>query len=392
MGTRARQTATALSGREAGAQAGKQHVPALDGIRGIAIGVVLLFHLASWAGEALPLPLLTRWTSNGRHGVDLFFVLSGYLITGILWDTRATAGYFKNFYVRRTLRIFPVYYLVVLGVTVAAPLLLPHDEKILAVARQQGWLWSYAVNLAVSLNRSWTFYGMNHFWSLAVEEQFYLLWPLLVWRTEGKSLVRTCQGLIVLAVLARAAFAFGSGNLLAAYSLMPCRMDSLLLGGLLALEGRGVAGEGRPLGDLLPAAALLLAPILVASEALPQLHRFVAPEWEATLQPTGWAIVGAGLIAASERVQPVAQLLQARWLRFLGRYSYGLYVYHHLLRQLFERVVPLPAAAATLGSETLAALAFLAAGTSLSIGVSLLSFHQFEARFLNLKRRFEYAS
>src|SRR5579859_6541715 len=119
----------------------RTHVAALDGVRGLAILLVVVFHLIKWAGDSVPIGALARWTALDRTGVDLFFVLSGYLITGILYDTRESNAYFKNFYVRRALRIFPLYYLVVFAVVIIGPIVAPENTKLHEIAAQQGWLW-----------------------------------------------------------------------------------------------------------------------------------------------------------------------------------------------------------------------------------------------------------
>src|SRR5262249_46548866 len=129
-------------------------------------------------------------------GVDLFFVLSGFLITRILLATRASPDYFRDFYMRRALRIFPLTY----GVLVAVMLIAPHLVRAAAPAAgpSPAWLWLYGVNLYPLLTGDWyeapNVLGLNfgHFWSLGVEEQFYLLWPLIVWRLDGRRLARLC--------------------------------------------------------------------------------------------------------------------------------------------------------------------------------------------------------
>ena len=172
-----------------------RQIPALDGLRGIAIAAVMVFHFTLYGpysnalmrglpaiGPALHLAMA------GWGGVDLFFVLSGYLITAILLRTKAAPGYFRRFYARRVLRIFPLYYLF-LAVGIALSSRLPPAWS--AEGSWQLWLWTYLTNFKIG-SAGWSSVprAYEHFWSLAVEEQFYLLWPLLVFKLDERRLAR----------------------------------------------------------------------------------------------------------------------------------------------------------------------------------------------------------
>ncbi|MBS0244284.1 MAG: acyltransferase, partial [Proteobacteria bacterium] len=159
------------------------HIPALDGIRGLAVIMVLLFHFIC---AATPLnnieALVIRFFNYGAYGVELFFVLSGFLITGILYDARSKPNYFKNFYIRRTLRIFPLYYGVLFLTFVVAPLIPWLSGPTLSyMAEHQAWAWLYATNVFIAIKGYWAYAYLEHFWSLSVEEHFYLFWPFLVY-------------------------------------------------------------------------------------------------------------------------------------------------------------------------------------------------------------------
>src|SRR5262245_16358318 len=151
--------------------ASRSHYPGLDGLRGIAILLVILYHNFGF------IPFL----NYGWLGVDLFFVLSGFLITEILLKTRTTTNYFKNFYTRRVLRIFPLYYLCLILVIVIFPLIKNFPYDLSFYRENQVWFWFYLQNWML-IFKQWNDSAilLNHFWSLAVEEQFYIVWPLLV--------------------------------------------------------------------------------------------------------------------------------------------------------------------------------------------------------------------
>jgi peptidoglycan/LPS O-acetylase OafA/YrhL len=373
------------------AKADRGHVPALDGIRGVAILVVVLYHLTLWGHVIAPIESLWLWTSMGHVGVDLFFVLSGYLITGILYDSRGSSTYLGTFFARRTLRIFPLYFAAVFLFAVLAPHAAPHNPKLHEIAANQIWLWTYTSNIAVAVKNTWVFSGVNHFWSLAVEEQFYLVWPFIVLKLERRTLVRLCFAMAGLAMVFRwLLIAVIPGHDLGTYSLTICRMDALLLGAALALEIRGTPGRA-PTGPWATWSRRLAIPAIAA--AIFVSFRGVPAEVGTSgttpitdvFTPTLWSIGFAGLVSASLIGRtPVARTMRNSVLRFFGRYSYGLYVFHYPMHPIFEKLVPIR----SFHSVWLGTAVFVAVGLALSTAVALASFHLFENRFLALKSRF----
>src|SRR5467141_1688790 len=181
------------------------HVPALDGLRGLAIIMVLFVHfVGACQPESAFERILIKGSNYGVWGVDLFFVLSGYLITGILYDSKGSAHYYRNFYVRRILRIFPLYYGVLFLLFFVFPLFPSvYPTGLEESARHQAWVWPFGVNLFIALRGWWALPYISHFWSLAIEEHFYLLWPLVVFSFRRETLERICLGVIVAALALR---------------------------------------------------------------------------------------------------------------------------------------------------------------------------------------------
>jgi peptidoglycan/LPS O-acetylase OafA/YrhL len=246
-------------------------IPELDGIRGVAIGMVLMTHLfgvvtrpGSLFAYAL-VPLRLNWT-----GVDLFFVLSGFLIGGILLDARESSNYFRVFYTRRFFRIVPIYVVLLLAVGLAMCMssagIIGKYEEIL-VGRLPWWYFAvFLQNIGMSLHDAWGTFLLAPTWSLAVEEQFYLTLPLVIRFLDRRALLRCILFAIVAAPLLRVFFFHRDpAHLFVWYTLMPCRADALLLGvlGPLPCATRGgVAG-------CLTTADIYLSPWLSSSRVTP---------------------------------------------------------------------------------------------------------------------------
>ena len=372
----------------------KAYYPALDGFRCFAFLAVLVEHYA-----------LTPW---GWAGLDFFFVLSGFLITGILWDTRNAPNRFSTFYVRRTLRIFPLYYGVMIALLCCGPVLhwrlstlwivwplyvgnyvwlVPHfraSQSLTQVAffQPHGVLRGHPVVL-----------NLGHFWSLCVEEQFYLFWPAVVFFCRRRTLIWVCAGSVPVCLLLRI---LGSLTLPSWYlgqdvlaRTTPLRLDGLLLGGLAALLLGGSMREPllRWSRFALSAAICIVGVWMIA---VPEGHiwksPYTYPSWYATWGHTFTALIGVLVIlVAIQKGTWVYRLLNISAFRWLGRLTYGAYVFHDIPHRLCAHVAHkiyppwegyIAAALALVCSMTLA----------------WLSFRFFEAPFLNLKRRWSAAA
>jgi peptidoglycan/LPS O-acetylase OafA/YrhL len=361
------------------------HIPALDAVRGVAILMVTAYRFfPSYDDQSLAGRVLTRACEFGFRGVDLFFVLSGFLITGILWDAKGQSHYFRNFYARRALRIFPLYY----GALFLTLILLPAIGLATSSAFAQGreysaWLWLYGTNIPIAWNGDWCFGAFDHFWSLAVEEHFYLVWPLLIFLCSRKTAINVCLGAIVLSIAARAAWLAGGGNEIATETFTLFRVDALALGGLLALVARGPDGLKR----LRPWAMFCFLAFFVAMLPPVVLQRRLP-----MLRDTMYALL-FGCVIVLAVTSPAAAWQTRLWkmpiLRFFGKYSYGMYVVQNFLKYAFTPELAVASLATSVGSIFWGRCSYLVLMSLATVLAALASWHLLEKHFLRMKSRFE---
>ncbi len=365
----------------------QRHNPALDGVRGLAIALVLVFHLF-YSNPVHPTPLSVFGAAVARAGwigVDLFFALSGFLVTGILFDSLDDQHYFKNFYGRRALRIMPLYYGCIALLSVLFYSATSKYPLLLLIAYLQNTpLYWHSVNPLLPLVRT-----TEHFWSLAVEEQFYLLWPVIVFlvRRREALLWVAAAGAVSAPVLREWMLAHGADFGLC-YTLTICRTDSLLCGGWLALAIRG------PLRTrILASGPWIFALGVAACAGIAIATGNFDFGVNRTINGIGYsllAVTACGLIAMANRPHSHAfHRLSVRPLRFLGRYSYGIYVWHWILLSLADDRI-LPRLRETLSSGPLAHVVVSLCVLLTTIPVAMLSFHAYEKPFLQLKRFLNY--
>ncbi len=368
----------------------ENHILALDGIRGLAILLVLYHHLF-WSnpnsGNRI-FDFLNAIRASTFVGVNLFFALSGFLITGILLDTVTSPNFFKTFYARRTLRIFPLYYGVLLGL-----LLLTRPLHFVWNGWQYFFL-TYTANLAVwpraplILQRI----SIDHFWSLQLEEQFYLVWPLILYRVRSlRSLIRisivTCIAVLLIRIVLVTGGPYLNNVYLPFSSTFSC-VDNLLFGCCLCALLRTTFRQ--QVLDFAPRIFALC--VLVLTGAAIVNHGF---DWQTSVFiPTlGFSLIGiscAALIAMSLRPgSRTKQLFNHPTLRFFGKYSYGLYVFHYPLGFLLTRPVRLYIDA-HFHRKVLGVIAGAIVVFAASTLVALLSYHFYETPFLRLKKYFTY--
>jgi peptidoglycan/LPS O-acetylase OafA/YrhL len=356
--------------------------------------MVLLVH---FVGNMLPTNQVERAivlvTGYGEYGVDLFFVLSGFLITGILYDARNEPHYFRNFYMRRLLRIFPLYYGVLALLFFVAPLIpLLRGPALEYLVENQAWAWLYAVNIHVAKHGQWSLSYINHFWSLSVEEHFYLFWPLLVFMLAGRPrlLIAISLGLSLGAMVARLIGFFMGLSWFTTGVLTPFRLDGLALGALLAVMARQPVGFRR-LVQALPGVMTVAGGLLALGVVWTRLISRQGLELVGASRPPLLLILLACLlvwaIVAPEQ-SAISRFFRSRPMVFLGTYSYGLYVYHHFISYYLTTNQTELELARWLGSHGAAVALQATLGASASLVVAYLSYELVEKRFLRLKRLF----
>jgi peptidoglycan/LPS O-acetylase OafA/YrhL len=356
----------------------------LDGVRGLAILFVLLFHLELSYPPAIPrmffAPLLAGWS-----GVDLFFVLSGFLITGILIDTRECRNYFSSFYMRRVLRIMPLYLLAVLAYFVIALPVAHHFGYWQARdASSQAWFWLHLSNVPPAFGTVVPFIG--HFWSLSVEEQFYMAWPFVVLLVRPSRLIYVCCGVVLAALALRVAFVHDSF----VYYLTPFRMDALGVGCLVATIVRNEQWSTVVRAHLRWIVGANIAAVL-AIMAMARSPRPFNP-WMSTIGYTCFALAyGCLVFSAYSQAGSgswLATQLRSPLLRTFGKYSYAIYVFHTAITTALDHVRLQLSQELPMYVQTALAILCMIASVGASYAAARVSWSLLEKRCLALKRHF----
>jgi len=361
----------------------KQHFPVLDGLRGIAVlGVVLTHYTISNSGP----PFGNGPLEFGWAGVDLFFVLYGFLITGILLDQKESPNYFRNFYARRVLRIFPLYYgILALGFSLKAL----HLRPVLSFDHCSAfWYLFFAYNLFISAERRFPQGTLCPVWSLAIEEQFYFFWPYLISKFTRQQLVWTCATLMALALGLRICFYF-EGASIANYYFTFTRADTLAAGAIVAILFRS-SFTRRNLNFwskvTFLGSVLILVLVMVKEGGVDWLQPLLN-----TIGLTIVALMFASLVLMSLTTESASRwqrLLESGLLRTFGRYSYAIYLFHfpmlaclsHPVVRILREAIKYPWPVFLIGYSVISGVALVAA---------MISYRYFESFFLRQKIRFQ---
>ena len=382
------------------------HLPALDGLRGVAILLVMVFHFLPY--DDAPTSLFGRalflFGACGWCGVDLFFVLSGFLITRILLNQKGRPHFFQNFYARRTLRIFPLYYFVLTVIFVVLPLVAPRlfdTSELIALQHRQGWLWAYAVNVPMTWHNDLElFHGgllfVAPFWSLAVEEHFYLVWPTIVYFFSRRAMLWACGAGMLGSLLIRV-WLWNRRNAWGIYVSTPTRVDTLMIGGAIAVVMQGNREWITRCIGFIRGMPWALGALWLSVNLYDQQRDGL---WAVSAGYTLTGIFFASVLLRCVAIPVNRGVLTAKPLRTLGKYSYGLYVYHILLWPSFNYYLGNRHLQDILtrrfhigtGSYTAGVLLHIAIAGTFSFAAAWLSWQLMEKHFLKLKRYFEYDS
>jgi peptidoglycan/LPS O-acetylase OafA/YrhL len=334
----------------------------------------VLLHHCGW-----PQPI----SNAGWVGVDMFFVLSGYLITGILTDTRDTARRARSFYTRRALRIFPLYYAALLALFVIAPAIHPiRWPQYQALVPEQIWYWTYLCDWRMAFSHPPMVTILGHFWTLSIEEQFYWIWPVVIWSLSPRAAMRLCVLLVLAASILRIYLVTHyplvlNPSLVVAfeYLFLPTRIDGLVIGALLALALREPAGAAAVNRWMRPAAivsALALATVVALRRTVSHDDPWIIMVGYPTLALAFGGVVFYAVVRRSA-------LLELGLFRTLGKYSYGLYVLHQPIMSIARLTLRIPDARAGAGAS------FTAIMLPIVFAAAYASYHLFEKQFLRLK-------
>ncbi len=357
----------------------RSHYPALDGLRGVAILLVVLYHNFGFI----------RHSYFGWLGVDLFFVLSGFLITTILLNDAGQPGFLKNFFIRRILRIFPLYFLTLFLFLVIFPQLDIYKNELSYFINNQWWFWTYLQNWLLSFHLTEDAKILTHLWSLAVEEQFYLVWPFIILIVKSpKKLFFIMLSVLLLVIIARSAVWFykiEDLNYTTLYTFT--RIDGICIGSMIALL---LKFKPKIISNNLALIVLVLAIINFLFYFLNQKNQNGYPYFAFVGYTTFCAMFGLLLyeIVTTSNSSLTNRLFSLQPFRFFGKISYGFYVFHWPVYMLTSSGLFTFIIQNTNLNVNISRIAASLLSTLLALLISIFSYYFFEINFLKLKKKF----
>lgn len=348
-------------------------------MRGIAILLVVFYHNFGFV----------KYFFFGWLGVDLFFVLSGFLITDILLKTVNGPGYFKNFYIKRVLRIFPLYYLSLIIFLLILPRVSSFPLDMSFYVEHQWWFWTYLQNwFLIFYDVGNTTTAIQHYWSLAVEEQFYIAWPLVIFLIRKPKLLLAIAGFLLIVVICARVYMWSIQikdlNYFGLYTYT--RIDGICIGSMLAiLQFMRSSFINRYFTGLI----LLLAAMNFVFYFINKEYNFTFPYFAIVGYTTFamlFAIIVHEVIQGKNRFLNL--ILNIKPLRFFGKISYGLYIFHWPIYLILYGWVDEKIRSAVKISENNLEIIVSILLTMIGILISTVSFYTFERYFLKKKKAF----
>lgn len=356
----------------------------LDGLRGLAILLVMGHHIYADFGtndhDSFLFSVCMKFFKYGYCGVDLFFVLSGYLITIGLLRTSSSKHYYRNFYSKRVLRVWPLYFLTLFIVGISTSAVYKIYPGIFGQLRDWPWLIFFLSNIPMACRHEDVFGNLSHFWSLAIEEQFYAFWPITV-RVTKKLLLPTLFVIVAIALVSRAYAIVTNQGHLAAYAHTMCRMDGLAIGAIIAtLQGKLINTRMKSAANL-----TFIGTSLLTLFVLVWLPKFGISYGEDLLAPTMFAITFAALLVMClQPVHPLHRFLKNPVLRFVGTISFGLYVLHNIFK---APLIPIGGIVELFPNREQTIAVYAAIKYGIAFIVAVVSYKFFEKPLLELKKR-----
>lgn len=379
-------------------QDNRNHYSQLDGIRGIAILLVMILHFTILIPNNSLELLFVRMSQIGILGVDLFFVLSGFLITNILLRIKNQKNYFKNFYMRRVLRIFPAYFLVLFFCMVILPFLGSFINTIGVelstysdIKKTWFYYFTFTSNLLIFKYGKWLHPILDVSWSLSLEEQFYLIWSIIVYFLNNKTLKKACFILILTSLASRLTLMILGFNYIQIYVFPLSRVDMPIFGAYLALNNY----QSNSLKDINTSISDTTK-LLISSIILILLFTFAFGGYESPMLLTiGYSLIGwlfymlLKLSLFIKKSSFMYKFLTSKILILLGKYSYVIYLTNFSIRGIVNNLIlPKETLHDFPGGIIIGQSIFYAICFTLSLLIGFISWNTLEKYFLKLKRFF----